>query len=171
MPKLWSQWLRQEIEKDRVHIGVDKSTSKDYSVMIVEDFLDFVINASRLKTAEDAPRWAKWIESVDTSIKTGYCFVGEFINGGTVEVPLGKQKLILVQASLTDEKLRSGFLRQFRVIKMDADANTFTPTHIATDDRRGGWALRMRDLTANLLKDLENPSKPETNRFQNVEIE
>jgi len=138
--------------------------------VIVEDFLDQILLASALRTREDAPRWAKWIDDVDITIKTGYCFIGEFVNGGTVEIPLGKPKLILAQASLPDKEMHSGFLRQFRVVKMDA-LGGITPTHIATDDKRGGWALRMRDLTANLLRDLERVEKPDTNRFSNVEVE
>lgn len=139
--------------------------------MIVEDFLEFIISAACLKTSEGAPYWAKWIDSVDPTIKTGWCFVGEFINAGTVEVPLGKPKLILAQVSLADEKMKTGYLRQFRVLKMEADGQTLYATHISTDDRRGGWALRIRDHTANLLKDFCISHKPEGNRFQNVEVQ
>ena len=149
----------------------DTPRSVKGETMIVEDFLPFVINATGFHAPEDTPRWAKWIDSVDPSLKTGWCFVGEFINDGTVEVPLGKEKLILAQVSLPDEKMKTGYLRQFRVLRMEADGQTLYATHIATDDRRGGWALRIRDITANLLKDLNRVEKHETNRFQNVEVE
>ena len=158
----------------QLYVGIDCSNGFDIQATIVEDFLDYCILVSSLKTEDGAPRWAKWIDSVDRSFKNGFCFVGDFINEGTVEIPLGRSKLILVQASLHDDELRSGFLRQFRVIRMDPTGN-LSPTHIATDDRRGGWALHIRDLTANHLKDLDvvNPSADETgkqNRFSNVEI-
>lgn len=140
------------------------------TLIIREDFLEEIIKVSKLKTEPDSPQWAKWIDRVDETCKTGYAFVGDFINSGTTEVELGRTRLILAQASLRDDKNKhTGYLRQFRVVLMKPSGK-LKATHIATDDRRGGWALRIRGLTANLLKDVWRQENPKESRFGNVQV-
>jgi hypothetical protein len=147
--------------------------SYTYKFVIAHDFLSLLVSASFLDVHEHGQQWAKWIDRVDTSLITGYCFIGDFIIDGTNEIPTGKPRLILVCSKIPDETMKKGFLRMFRVVKMEADGKLFRPTHIATDDRKGGWALRIRDLTHNLLMDI-NGVKPtgesEASRFKNVEV-
>lgn len=122
--------------------------------MLLETFLDDIILTADLPIDDRAPRWAKYIDQVDTAKRDGWMFIGEFINDGTVEVVLDKPCLILAQSSVTDDKMRSGYLRYFALVILLTDGDLH-PTGIKTDDRRGGWALRLRDHALAWLAKLE----------------
>ncbi len=121
--------------------------------MLREYFLDEIILTADLPIDDNAPRWARYIDEIDTSQRNGWMFIGEFIPDGTVEVA-GKPRLILAQSSVTSDAMRSGFLRHFALVILLADGG-LRPTGIKTDDQRGGWALRIRDHALAWLSKLE----------------
>ncbi|HCR70736.1 MAG TPA: hypothetical protein DIW23_04775, partial [Anaerolineae bacterium] len=124
-----------------------------------------LIRVAKLESEPGLPKWAKLIDYIDTDFKNGFCFVGEFIGEGTVQIPIGKMRLIFVQSSITYDKHKTGKLRQFRIVKMEKDG-TLHWTRIATDDSTGGWALRIRDKTKNFLSQLESIEELKENKNQ-----
>ncbi len=103
-------------------------------------------------------RWKHWIKEVakvDTSKSDGYAFEGPFVKDGTVEIEI-KPTLYLVASETGSAKYHSC---DYRVVAMDAQGD-LSKTEIGTDGEPG-WALRIRDQVAALLKSIsETPAAP-----------
>lgn len=108
-----------------------------------------VMKGSGLQHDSRWNQWAKWIDRVDQTKSDGYCFVGNFINDGTIEVKGGKQRLVLVKRTTGSRAHQNA---QYRVVIWHPDGSV-TPTDLQTDDSPG-WALRLRDATASVLASL-----------------
>lgn len=136
--------------------------------MIVDNFIGKIMDASGLQCEPEAPSWAKWVDSVDMNLGTGYAFVGDFIPSGTVEIKAGTARVILACASERNKRMRSGYLRHFSVVKMDKQGQ-LSPTDIKTNDQVGGWALRIRGPVFDLLNSLETAQAPK-GKFSAIEV-
>ena len=98
--------------------------------------------------------WVKTVDSVDREKSDGYCFNGKFINDGTTEIEV-KPRLFLVMTSSGSRRYQQ---QHYNVIAMDEFGN-LSATNIHTDNNKPGWALRIRDATAALLKEMEKKSE------------
>jgi hypothetical protein len=101
--------------------------------------------------------WCKEVTGIDSTKQDGYCFVGEFVRQGTVEVTL-RPTLYLV---MTQEGSMRFHHATYRLVEMDAEGN-LTPTDLYTTSAKPGWALRLRERVAERLAALkaQPPSNP-----------
>lgn len=112
-----------------------------------------------LETAEAADgtrdhRWKKWakrVDSVDTSKNNGYAFVGEWVEKGTIDEP-AQPGLYLTGITRGSNKYQT---TTYRFIRMDSDGNLHD-TGIVDNDETRGWALRVREQVKSLLADIQN---------------
>lgn len=95
--------------------------------------------------------WVKWIDAIDAEKQNGYALVGEFVRDGTVEIEVGRPRLLLAQATSGSMKYRNAY---YQVVRLNADG-TLEALDIATDDKVAGWALRIRDRISVALAELE----------------
>lgn len=91
--------------------------------------------------------WVKEVTAVDATQPNGYCFVGKFINDGTVEIEKGKHVYLVAGTSGS----RKHNTTEYRVVTMDTDG-TLHKSKIHTNNDKAGWSLRIRDQIAALLQ-------------------
>ena len=99
--------------------------------------------------------WAKPVKRVDMSLSNGYCFIGDFVPDGTIEVEI-KPTVFLVMTSSGSRKYQ---VNCYNIVVMDAEGN-LTATDIQTDGQTRGWALRIRQQVADLLKEMAGEANP-----------
>lgn len=96
--------------------------------------------------------WVKRITAVDTSKQNGYCFQGEFINSGTVEITNEPQLFLIAGTSGSRKNNTTTYLV---VVLVNGKLER---TEIQTDNGKSGWALRIRDAVAAKLTEItRNP--------------
>lgn len=91
--------------------------------------------------------WVKEVTGVDAKQDNGYCFVGKFINDGTVEIEKSKRVFLVAGTSGS----RKHNTTEYRVVTMDADG-ILHKSDIHTDNDTAGWSLRIRDQIAALFQ-------------------
>jgi hypothetical protein len=91
--------------------------------------------------------WARKVQSIDKAQTNGYSFVGDWIADQTIEVK--REYGVYLLASATGSNRRQ--TTHYAVVVMDENG-VLTNTGISTDDKDRGWALRIRDDVARLLK-------------------
>lgn len=116
----------------------------------IRDFKKEVLETSGLSVDRRFRSWVKWIDRVDMNKTDGYAFEGDFINDGTIEVEIGKPRLLLAQATNGSAKHNYPY---FRVVLLKEDG-ILQATEIKTNGEKPGWALRIRDSVAHLLNEL-----------------
>jgi len=90
--------------------------------------------------------WAKSIAKVNRKATNGYAFDGDWVNDGTIELEL-KPRVFLVAFTHGSRKYN---VTEYAIVTMDANGELH-PTEIKTDSGASGWALRIRDIVADLL--------------------
>ena len=103
--------------------------------------------ASRLEADSRFPNWVKRIIGINEDIDNGYCFEGAFINDRTVQIEL-EPAVYLVAATSGSRKHQH---TTYRVVFMGKTGELHL-SNIETDNTDAGWALRIRDQVADLLK-------------------
>jgi hypothetical protein len=91
--------------------------------------------------------WIREVKSVDKSQENGYCFVGEWVHDGTVELTGRDTRRVYLVSSTTGS--RRNQLTEYGVVEMVG--GQLYRTTIATDSARPGWSLRIRDQVAALV--------------------
>jgi hypothetical protein len=94
--------------------------------------------------------WCKWVDGVDATKSNTYAFPGNFIDRGTVQVKLGRPRVILACAVAGSRRYP---VKHYRFLTLDA-AGTLEATPIQDTDEKSGWALRVRDAVKALLDSL-----------------
>jgi hypothetical protein len=97
--------------------------------------------------------WTKEITAVDTTKTNGFAFEGDFVKAGDVEIEI-KKRVYLVHSETGSTKYRHN---SYVIVVLNPDG-TATKTNIHTDDSTPGWALRIRDRVAELLKSNDEPA-------------
>ena len=64
-----------------------------------ENLLQMAVEAAGIDKANYPYVWAKWVDKVDMTKKTGYAFAGDFLNNEPVEIDMSKPRLVIVAAS------------------------------------------------------------------------
>lgn len=116
----------------------------------IRDFQREVLKASNLSIDRRFRSWVKWIDRVDTNKTDGYAFVGDFIKDGTIEIEIGKPRLLLAQATSGSMKYNYSY---YRVVQLNADGS-LAPLNIESNSQQNGWALRIRDEVKSVLDSL-----------------
>lgn len=111
--------------------------------------------ASGLPLDHRFKKWVKWVDAVDLKGQDGYAFKGELVKSGTVEVEVGRPRILLVAATSGSAKYQT---THYRALRFEADG-TLTPTDVKTDNGKDGWALRIRDAVARLVADCATPAQ------------
>lgn len=118
--------------------------------MIYDNLIKSLIEAADAKQDSRWRRWAKVVEDVDKRQSNGFCFLGDFIANGTVEISNDKPLVVLL--ATTDGSRRYQTIT-YNVLVIHPDGR-IEKTGITTDDNARGWALRIRDRVAELLVNL-----------------
>lgn len=120
----------------------------------VRNLLDELVNTACKKAGREQDHrfrpWAKTVTSVNTKLSNGYCFGGEFVNDGTVEVEI-KPQVFLVKTSSGSYKYQTSY---YNIIVMDVSGK-LAATDIQTNDKTRGWAPRIRGQVDELLQTLD----------------
>lgn len=95
--------------------------------------------------------WAKFVTGVNMAKSNGYAFDGEWLNDGTVEI-LPVRYVVLASFAHGSRRYNT---REYVAMIYDAaeDAFHLPEPLIHTDDRKPGWALRIRDAVSQLLSE------------------
>lgn len=139
--RLEKQRQAQEERKQRAVIDW-----KDGNTAIV-NLYDAVFAASGLEGDTRFTSWVKQIVSIDKTKQNGYCYEGDFIPCQTVEITRSR-RIYLVAATTGSRRNQT---TEYTVVEMDADG-ILRHHDITTDNSDAGWALRIRDQIAELLK-------------------
>ena len=97
--------------------------------------------------------WARRVTAVDSSLSTGYCFEGEFVNYGTVEYNPGPA-VYLVKTVNGSNRYHPG---TYTAVLMN-EHGELKGTDVTTTDQERGWALRIREGVAKLLESFTAPA-------------
>lgn len=116
----------------------------------IRDLKQEVLAASELKLDSRWKQYVKWIDAINPKLNDGYSLVGGFICDGTVQVDIGKRRLLLACAESGSAKYRYGY---YKILILEEDGS-LTPTDIEACDEKRGWALRIREPVQKLLDEI-----------------
>lgn len=115
---------------------------------LVSNLLDTAVSAAGIDRAEHPHCWAKWVDKVDLTKKTGYAFVGDFFGNDPVEIDMDKPRLAIVAASTGEHEYRAArqwhYIYELHHVLLFQAPDTFEPTGLVSTDSRK-WALQLRD--------------------------
>lgn len=113
-----------------------------------ENLLQMAVEAVGIDKAAYPHVWAKWVDSVNMEKKTGYAFVGDFLNNEPVEIDMSKPRLVIVAASTGQHEYRAArrwhYVYELHHVLLFSPPATFEPTGLVSEDSRK-WALQLRD--------------------------
>jgi len=101
--------------------------------------------------------WAKMVTGIDTKQSNGYCFEGDFVKDGTVEVEI-KPAVFLTKTSRGSRRYPTA---TYNVLTMNAEGD-LALTDIRTTDKTRGWALRIREQVADLVAEQQEEDAAES---------
>ncbi|UCD55990.1 MAG: hypothetical protein JSV16_09035 [Candidatus Hydrogenedentota bacterium] len=119
--------------------------------ILIDDWLDKVLEASRLTVDHRFKKWARFVIDCDMDEEDKGMFEGAYIPPGPFLVETGWHRLILACAVSGTKRHHYA---KYRVLIMKPDA-TLELTDIYTDDSSPGWALRLQAPICMLLEQLK----------------
>lgn len=125
------------------------------------------IKASGLPVDSRWKSWVKWVDSVNQEEVDGYAFVGDFVEGGTIEYEIGAPKLLLVASESGSAKYKSF---SYQVVLMKADGELEPIEDLYDGGKTKGWALRLRDKVASYLAEISGEIVNPLAQFSDQEI-
>lgn len=128
----------------------------DDGSVIFEDLLQTLFDLCAQQGASRNERltsWAKRVTAVNTAHDNGFAFEGEFVKAGTVHVTPPFPCVYLV--AVTDGRRHK--VTEYLVFTFDG--TDFKFTGLRTDNRKPGWALRLREGVASLLESTKQAGK------------
>lgn len=131
--------------------------------LIIQSLRQKAIEACGFAPDTFAHYWVKWIDDVDLSVKTGYAFLGNFIEDSLIEIDVSVPRLILVAASTGQSgyyprgSRRDGYryIYEAHQVLMLLPDGSLQRTGIESQDPEK-WALQIRDQTAMVVKRLHS---------------
>lgn len=134
-----AQYQSKRLDAMTVNWNDDKAICNLYAAIVAASEVEM---DSRFSS-----NWVKEIDAVDANQPNGYCFVGKFINDGTVEIE--KKKHVYLIAGTSGSRKHN--TTEYRVVTMDENG-ILHKSEIHTDNDKAGWSLRIRDAIAALLQ-------------------
>ncbi len=116
---------------------------------VYNDFVGMLFAAAGVGTDSRFRNWAKTIEGVDSRLTNGFCFIGQFVKSGTVEIAV-KPQLFLVAGTTGSMRYHH---TTYAVVEM-TETGELKATGLQTDDKTDGWALRLRDAVLARLAEI-----------------
>lgn len=135
-------------------IGIKKL---DDGSVIVENLLETLFALGKQQGAtinKNLNSWAKRVTSVNVECDNGFAFEGEFVRSGTVHVKPPFPHVYLV--AMTDGSRRHK-VTEYLVFTFDGAEFAFTG--LRTNSKQPGWALRLREDVAALLRSTKEAGK------------
>lgn len=112
------------------------------------DLKDALYAAADLEIDDRFNHWAREVTGINPDSTNGFTFHGDFVDRGTQELVGRDQQHVYLVAATTGSRRNQA--TDYRVIVLRD--GVLVDTGIATDDDKPGWALRIRDQVAALLK-------------------
>jgi hypothetical protein len=133
---------RRELEKAELE---EKRIAEAQTVKPVDDLYQKLMIVSGLEADDRFSNWIKFVDTVNAHEPGAYMFEGDFLREGTVEV-VPERQLFLVATTSGSRKYQT---THYCLIEKTAQGKLIKQ-HVE-NDRKQGWALRMRPHVETLL--------------------